>query len=284
MAPGYGFDTPCVPSEGTGGEGDGELTGGVMVGSPEPMDRIPAIVSVVSTVVACVALVVNIAVQVKGGVTEGGVGVPGVGVDFGGVGGGVFGLDGGLYEVMDAGQFVVQSGQLSGAQSPWVVKYFVEYFTPFTGLLPLVRDSGMVLALSLSPLPPPPTVGPHGPHARLQLVHCVLRLVNPTMPCGTGLHTFLGLLVLRCCIAAALLCSTRIVLHCHYQVETEVVVWQATCPGLCPRCCRVGTGQACPQTPSMRTRISQLRYGSRHQACWPWWLCWYWASDCYQWV
>ena len=152
MAPGYGFDTPCVPSEGTGGEG--ELTGGVVVGSPEPMDRIPAIVSVVSTVVACVALVVNMAVQVKGGVTEGGVGVPGVGVDFGGVGGGVFGLDGGLYQVMDAGQFVVQSGQLSGAQSPWVVKYFVEYFTPFTGLLPLVRDSGVVLAL------PPPQRAP----------------------------------------------------------------------------------------------------------------------------
>ena len=96
MAPGYGFDTPCVPSEGTGSEGDGELTGGVVVGSPEPMDRIPAIVSVVSTVVACAALVVNMAVQVKGGVTEDGVGVPGVGVDFGGVGGGVFGLDGGL--------------------------------------------------------------------------------------------------------------------------------------------------------------------------------------------
>lgn len=40
--------------------------------------------------------------------------------------------------MIDVGQFVVQSGQLSGTLSPWVLKYFVEYFTPFTGLLPLV--------------------------------------------------------------------------------------------------------------------------------------------------
>jgi hypothetical protein len=44
-------------------------------------------------------------------------------------------------QIVDVGQFVVQSGQLSGTLSPWVLKYFVEYFTPFTGLLPLVRAS-----------------------------------------------------------------------------------------------------------------------------------------------
>ena len=42
-------------------------------------------------------------------------------------------------QVMDVGQFVVQSGQLSGTAVPCVLSVFVEYFTPFTGLLPLVR-------------------------------------------------------------------------------------------------------------------------------------------------
>ncbi len=42
-------------------------------------------------------------------------------------------------QVIDVGQFVVQSGQLTGPSSPWVVKYFVEYFTPYVGLIPLVR-------------------------------------------------------------------------------------------------------------------------------------------------
>ena len=42
-------------------------------------------------------------------------------------------------QLMDVAQFVMQSGQLASPTSPWVLKYFVEYFTPFTGLLPLVR-------------------------------------------------------------------------------------------------------------------------------------------------
>ena len=49
-------------------------------------------------------------------------------------------------QVMDAGQFVMQSGQLSGVLSPCTLTYFVEYFTPFTGLLPLVRTGAAWLA------------------------------------------------------------------------------------------------------------------------------------------
>ena len=49
-------------------------------------------------------------------------------------------------QVMDAGQFVMQSGQLSGVLSPCTLTYFVEYFTPFTGLLPLVRTGAACLA------------------------------------------------------------------------------------------------------------------------------------------
>jgi hypothetical protein len=151
-SPGFGCDVPCDPSscpppgweEGVGG------SGGVWIDDPTPADRIPAIVSVASTLMACVAVVVTMVVQAKDGVVEGGVGVvvPGVGLEYGGVGGGALGLDLGLFQVVDVGQFVVQSGQLSGAGTPWVVKYFVEYFTPFTGLLPLVRRPSLTPCLN----------------------------------------------------------------------------------------------------------------------------------------
>jgi hypothetical protein len=89
--------------------------------------------------VATVSTLGVILVQLSDQVVEVVVGLAGVGFDYGGVGGGVLGLDAGLFEVMDVAQFVVQSGQLASPASPWVLKYFVEYFTPFTGLLPLVR-------------------------------------------------------------------------------------------------------------------------------------------------
>ncbi len=44
-------------------------------------------------------------------------------------------------QVLDSAQFIVLSGQLSGSGTPWVVKYFIEYFTPLTGLVPVVAGS-----------------------------------------------------------------------------------------------------------------------------------------------
>ena len=46
-----------------------------------------------------------------------------------------------LLQVLDAAQFIVLAGQLSGSATPWVVKYFIEYFTPLTGLVPVVGGS-----------------------------------------------------------------------------------------------------------------------------------------------
>jgi hypothetical protein len=67
---------------------------------PEPhCSRVPAIISVTSTLVSTLAVVVNMGLQVGLGVTEALVGVAGVGLDYGGVGGGVLGFDVGLLEV-----------------------------------------------------------------------------------------------------------------------------------------------------------------------------------------
>lgn len=63
------------------------------------MDRLPAMISVTSTVLAGLLVVVNMALQVRLGVTESVVGIPGVGLDYGGVGGGVLGIDVGLLQV-----------------------------------------------------------------------------------------------------------------------------------------------------------------------------------------
>ena len=63
-------------------------------------DRIPAIVSVVSTVIASVGMGVTMLLQLKGGVSEAVTGIPSIGVDFGGVGGGIWGLDAGLFQVL----------------------------------------------------------------------------------------------------------------------------------------------------------------------------------------
>ncbi len=43
-------------------------------------------------------------------------------------------------QIFDTAQFVVLSGQLSGSGAPWVVKYFIEYFTPLTGLVPVAGN------------------------------------------------------------------------------------------------------------------------------------------------
>jgi hypothetical protein len=64
-----------------------------------PCSRVPAIISVTSTLVSTLAVVVNMGLQVGLGVTEALVGVAGVGLDYGGVGGGVLGFDVGLLEV-----------------------------------------------------------------------------------------------------------------------------------------------------------------------------------------
>ena len=66
----------------------------------------------------------------------------GGGAEFGGVGGGVMGYDFGLWDVIDAAQFVVIAGQLHQSGQPWVVKYFVEYFMPSTGLVPVPLAEG----------------------------------------------------------------------------------------------------------------------------------------------
>lgn len=60
--------------------------------------RLPAIISVTSTLVASVAMVGVMALQVVMGVSEALVGVAGVGLEYGGVGGGILGLDLGLLE------------------------------------------------------------------------------------------------------------------------------------------------------------------------------------------
>jgi hypothetical protein len=110
---------------------------------PHSGDRIPAIISVVSTSVAGIAVFLNWALQISKGVSDVTTGVAGLGPDFGGVGGGMYGLDAGLWQVLDAGQFVVMASQLNGTTTPWVVKYFAEYFTPFIGLLPLGSEGLM---------------------------------------------------------------------------------------------------------------------------------------------
>ena len=66
-------------------------------------------------------------------------------------------------QVMDVGQFVVQSGQLSGTAVPCVLSVFVEYFTPFTGLLPLVRTQRLLERVDASLLATHPS-----PFATLQ--------------------------------------------------------------------------------------------------------------------
>ena len=109
--------------------------------TPSSGDRIPAIVSAVSTVVALVGVAFTFLFQVQDAVSEAVTGIPTVGVDFGGIGGGVWGVDAGLFQVFDVAQFVVMSGQLSGTATPWVVKYFIEYFTPFTGLVPVKGEA-----------------------------------------------------------------------------------------------------------------------------------------------
>ncbi len=66
------------------------------------MDRLPAMISATSTVLAGVLVVANMALQVRLGVSESVVGIPGVGLDYGGVGGGVLGVDIGLFQVCDS--------------------------------------------------------------------------------------------------------------------------------------------------------------------------------------
>ena len=109
--------------------------------TPSSGDRIPAIVSAVSTVVALVGVAFTFLFQLQDAVSEAVTSIPTVGVDFGGIGGGVWGVDAGLFQVFDVAQFVVMSGQLSGTATPWVVKYFIEYFTPFTGLVPVKGEA-----------------------------------------------------------------------------------------------------------------------------------------------
>lgn len=65
-------------------------------------NRVPAVISVTSTLVATVAVVGVMALQVVVGVSEALVGVAGVGLEYGGVGGGILGLDLGLLEASGA--------------------------------------------------------------------------------------------------------------------------------------------------------------------------------------
>jgi hypothetical protein len=102
-----------------------------------PRDRIPALVSVAATIIAVLAMLALVISQSSLGVSEKSTAVAAVGPEFGGVGAGLPRADLGLWHVVDAAQFVVMAGQLCGAATPWVVRYFVEYFTPFVGLIPI---------------------------------------------------------------------------------------------------------------------------------------------------
>lgn len=127
-------------------------------------DRLPAIVSSGSAALSFVLLGAQTGIMAHYGLKEAGPGLSSAGLDmdvsalygspgnslggggaeFGGVGGGVGGFDFGMFDLLDAAQFVMIAGQLNLTATPHVVGFFAEYFVPFTGLLPLslAKDLG----------------------------------------------------------------------------------------------------------------------------------------------
>ena len=96
-------------------------------------DRIPAIVSVTSATLTLAVLGLQTVQQAGMKVHA----VAGTGALFGGVGEGVAGLDFGMGLVLDSAQFVMLSGALNATATPFVMRYFTEYFGPYTGLFPV---------------------------------------------------------------------------------------------------------------------------------------------------